>query len=282
MRRILLSAVAAGFACLPQSGIAAPPAAWSEPTAPFVILDNLYYVGTKGLAAYLIVSDGKAILLDGTLAENVGAIEDNIRSLGFKLADVKIILNSHAHYDHAAGIAGLKADTGAQFMAMAEDKSALEHGRHEGDANYTAKFPAVKVDRTLQDGDIVALGDISMKATLTPGHTKGCTTWSVNLKDGAATRRVVFPCSTSVAGNKLVGNKSYPTIVEDYRKSFGRLDAMKADLVLPAHPEFGDVFERKAKFDAGDKDAFVDADLLRKLVEKSRAAFEKELQAAKK
>ncbi len=286
MRKILVFAagisVAAGIMSSPAAR-AEQPAAWSEPTKPFKIVDDIYYVGTKGLASYLIVSDGEAILLDGTLEENVGYIEQNIQSLGFKVEDVKIIINTHAHYDHAAGIAGLKRDTGAKVMAMEQERSALESGRHEGDNIYGAtRFPAVKVDRVLHDGDTISVGSVTMTATLTPGHTKGCTTWSMSAKDGAATRQVVFPCSLTVAGNKLVGNAGHPAIVEDYEKSFEIVKSMKADVVLPAHPEFGDLFGRKAKRDAGDEDAFVDRGLLRKLADTSRAAFEKELKAAQK
>ena len=166
---------------------------------------------------------------------------------------------------------------------MEQDRSALENGRHEGDnINGATRFPAVKVDRVLHDGDTISVGSVTMTATLTPGHTKGCTTWSMSAKDGEVTRQVVFPCSLTVAGNKLVGNAGHPTIVEDYEKSFELLKSMKADIVLPAHPEFGDIFERKVKRDAGDADAFVDTGLLQKLAETSRAAFEKELKAAQK
>lgn len=284
MRKILASALTLVFILSGlASATAGQPAAWTQPTKPFRILDNIYYVGTKGLASYLIVSGGKAILLDGTLAENAGHIEDSIRSLGFKLDDVKIILNSHAHFDHAAGIARLKRDTGARFMAMEQDRWALEHGKQEGDTTYGGvPFPAVKVDKALKDGDVVTLGDIRMTATLTPGHTKGCTTWSITATDSGVARRVIFPCSITVAGNILVGNKGYPNIVMDFRRSFDRLDAMKADVVLPAHPQIADVLGREAKRKAGDRQAFVDPGLLHRIVEKSRAAFEKELKAAQR
>jgi len=284
MRKIL-SAATAIFATSYTfaAALVTQPAAWTEPTKPFKILDNIYYVGTRGLASYLVVSDRGAILLDGTLAKNAGHIEKNIRTLGFELKDVKIILNSHAHFDHAAGIAKLKQDTGAQVMAMEGDRSALENGRHEGDTNYgRATFPAVKVDRALKDGDIVAVGNVTMVAIATPGHTKGCTTWSTTAMDNGVKRRVVFPCSITVAGNILVGNKNYPGIVDDFRKSFERMSSLEADVVLPAHPEFANVFERKAKQEAGDRDAFVDTDLLPRLVAKSKTAFEKELKAAQK
>ncbi|MHA6687255.1 subclass B3 metallo-beta-lactamase [Mesorhizobium sp. A556] len=284
MRKIPVSALALAFSIsIGACAIAAPPAIWSQPTKPFKITDNIYYVGTRGLASYLLVSDGQAILLDGTLAENAGPIEDNIKALGFKLEDVKIILNSHAHYDHAAGTAQLKRDTGAIFMAMEQDRRALESGTPEGDTNYgIIRFPAVKVDKVLHDGDVVALGELRMTATLTPGHTKGCTTWSLRDTDEGTERQVIFPCSVSIAGNALVGNKGYPGIVADFRTSFERLGAMKADIVLPSHPQVTGLFERKAKLDAGDKAAFVEPGLLHDIVEQSRIAFEKELKAEQK
>lgn len=284
MRKILSSVIAILVtSCTVAAAFAAQPAAWTRPTKPFKILDNIYYVGTEGLASYLIVSDDGAILLDGTLAENAGHIEKNIRALGFELKDVKIIVNSHAHFDHAAGIARLKQDTGAKFMAMEGDRSALENGKQEGDTNYGgATFPAIKVDRVLKDGDTVALGGVKMLAMATPGHTKGCTTWSTIATDHGVSRRVVFPCSITVAGNILVGNKGYPGIVEDFRRTFERMASLEADVVLPAHPEFAGVFEREAKQEAGDKDAFVDPTLLPRMVEKSRIAFEKELKSSQK
>lgn len=284
MRKISVSMLALAFGMGSGSFVlAATPTIWSQATEPFKITDHIYYVGTRGLASYLLVSDGQAILLDGTLAKNAGPIEDNIRALGFKLEDVKIILNSHAHYDHAAGIAQLKHDTGATFMAMEQDKRALESGTPEGDTNYgIIRFPAVKVDKALHDGDVVALGDLRMTATLTPGHTKGCTTWSLTDTDAGAKRQVIFPCSISVAGNALVGNKGYPDIVKDFRTSFERLGTMKADIVLPSHPQVTGLFKQKARRDDGDNNAFVEPGLLHKIVEQSHLAFEKELKIEQK
>ena len=262
---------------------ASTPIVWSQATEPFKITDHIYYVGTRGLASYLLVSERQVILLDGTLAENVKPIEDNIEALGFKLEDVKIILSSHAHYDHVAGIAQLKHDTGAAFMAMKQDVPALESGTPEGDTNHgVVRFPAVEVDKALHDGDIVALGDLRMTATLTPGHTKGCTTWSLTDTDAGTNRQVIFPCSISVAGNALVNNMGYPDIVKDFRTSLERVGAMSADIVLPSHPEVTGLFEQKARRDNGDKNAFVEPGLLREIVEQSRLAFEKELRSEQK
>jgi len=247
------------------------PPAWTQPTAPFRIAGNIYYVGTEGLASYLIVTPKGLILLDPTMEENVPAIEANIKALGFKISDVKILLNSHAHFDHAGGLAAMKRDTGAKLDAMEGDVWALESGKHFGDQNYVGSFPSVKVDRHLKDGDKVTLGGVTMTALLTAGHTSGCTTWTTTVKLKTGMKSVVFPCSLSVAGNKLYGNKTYPGIVADYRASFKRLGAMKADIVLTAHPELSDVMGRKAS------GMWLTPGLLPKMVAESKTAFDKEL-----
>lgn len=277
--------IAAALPCAHANPFAAPKA-WFAPVAPFRIVEGVYYVGTQGLGAYLITSGRQAILLDGTMPENAAAIEKSITALGYKMNEVKIILNNHAHLDHAGAIAQIKRDSGAAVYASAEDRSALEHGRHEGDSEYAhLTFPPVAVDRVIADGETIMLGDIRLTATLTPGHTKGCTTFSMPVTEGGRTLQVVFPCSITVAGNVLVGNKSYPGIVADFDKSFARLGAMKADVVLTGHAEVADVFGRAARQKAGDKDAFVDPALLGRLVDKARADFAttlKKEQAGKK
>ncbi|OCP15837.1 subclass B3 metallo-beta-lactamase [Ensifer sp. LC54] len=253
-------------------------AEWSQPTKPFRVVGNIYYVGTKGLAAYLITSGKQAILLDGTLTSTASLVESNITALGFKLSDVKIIITSHAHFDHVAGVAQIKRDSGAKLYAIAADRWSLENGLHDGETTYKrGTFPAVKVDHVLDDGDVVTLGDASLKATLTPGHTPGCTTWSTSVTEAGRALKVVFPCSVTVAGNKLITNKRYPGIVADFETSFDLLAGMKADVVLPAHPDIADILGRAARRDAGEKDAFVDPDLLGQIVEKSSIAFTKEL-----
>jgi metallo-beta-lactamase class B len=259
------------------------PAKWREPTKPFRIVGDIYYVGTKGLAAYLIRSGGEAVLLDGTMPENAALIEANIEALGLSLSDVSIILLSHAHLDHAGALAELKRRSGAAVYVSEGDRWALENGRHDGDSSHSHyTFPPVEVDHVLKDGEIVTIGSLKLTATLTPGHTRGCTTWSVPVVENSETLRVVFPCSLSVAGNVLVDNKTYPGIADDYEKSFATVGAMKVDVVLPAHPEFGEVLERAARRDAGDEKAFVDRTLLQRIVQKSRTAFEKELSKAKR
>ena len=252
-------------------GAAAPdPPEWIQPHAPFRIVPNLYYVGTEGLASYLFVTDRGLVLLDATLPENVPQIEANIRSLGFELRDVKILLNSHAHFDHAGGFSAIKRDTGATLEVMDRDVWAVEHGRHFGDQNYVGTFPAAKVDRVLHDGSRVTLGGLTLRAVLTPGHTPGCTTWITQMSFQGAMRDIVFPCSLGVGGNILVGNKAYPGIVADYRASFARLVKLRADIVLTQHPELAEVLTRS------DADRLA-PDLLPKIVAEARANFEAEL-----
>lgn len=258
------------------------PREWREPVKPFRIVGNIYYVGMKGISAYLITSGKQAVLLDGTLEENVPAIEQNIKSLGFELSDIKILINSHAHYDHAAGLAQIKRDSGAALYASEGDKWGLEHGAQVGDITYTpGPFPPVKVDRVVRTGDSVVLGDIDLRATVTAGHTKGCTTWSMRVVEKGRPLDVVFPCGLTVAGNVLVDNKAYPGIAEDFRKTFKTLAGMKADVVLTGHPEQSGVMERQARRQAGDDNAFIDNTLLKQMVAKYQQAFEKDLAKAK-
>jgi metallo-beta-lactamase class B len=270
-----------GLACAIVASAAAAtdwPAAWHEPTEPFHVVGNIYYVGSKGIAAYLIVSPKGDILLDGTEAENGAMIERNIAKLGFNIRDVKVLLNNHAHFDHAGALAQLKADSGATFLANPRDKAILESGHITlQNSNDLLDFPPVKVDRTLRDGEVVRVGPIEMTAIFTPGHTPGCTSWTTDVRDHGRTLAVVFPCSITVGGNPLVGNKSYPDIAGDFRRSFARLERLKADVVLPGHPELADVQGRAARRRDDGPDAFVDPGQLQRLVANARRDFEQEL-----
>lgn len=263
------------LALLATPALAKDPPAWTRPTAPFRIVGPIHYVGTEGLAAYLIETSRGLILIDGTMEDNVPAIERNIAALGFRLKDVKLLLNSHAHFDHAAGLVKLKAASGAKLLASPRDRPALESGRPIGETSYgEIRFPAVRVDRALTDGRPVRLGEVTLTPTFTPGHTTGCTTWSMKVRDGGRPLDVVFPCSITVAGNRLVGNRGYPGIVGDFRASFRKLATMHADVVLPAHPEAADILGRKARRDAGERDAMLMPGLLQKMVRDAETAFE--------
>src|SRR5215213_10042926 len=192
---------------------------WTEPFPAFRIAGNLYYVGSKGLANYLITTPEGHILINSDMEANVPLIKASIESLGFKFSDVKILLISHAHYDHCGGSAMIKRLTGAKYMVMDGDVEVVESGG-KSDFQYgndpTALYPAAKVDRVLHDGDEVKLGGATLMARLTPGHTKGCTTWTMKVNDGSKLRDVVIIGSPNVnPGYKLVNNTVYPRITED-------------------------------------------------------------------
>jgi len=254
---------------------------WTQPVRPFRIAPGVYYVGTKGLAAYLITSPQGAILIDGTLEENAPLIERNIETI-VPLNQVELILYDHAHYDHVGAVARIKADTGARFVASAGDAVALRRGMPRGDTDYTAVgFSPIKIDQVIADGQSVAVGDAVLTAHLTPGHTPGCTSWSTTVRDGDRRLRVLFLCSLTVAGNVLVGNRAYPAIAADYENTFARLSAMKADIVLTSHPSMADVLGREARAEAGDRRAFIDPAALPSIVARSKADFEAALAKAR-
>jgi metallo-beta-lactamase class B len=269
----LLSLVAA-----PATAQSGPPE-WTKPVAPYRVVGSVYYVGSQGLSSYLIAGSKGHILLDGGMPQGGAAlIEANIRKLGFKLEDVKVLINTHAHFDHAGGLAQLKADTKAKLYASKADEWSLEHGVHFGDnENGPTPYPAVKVDRKIRDGKPVKLGENAITPILTPGHTSGCTTWSLPVVEGAQRLTAVFYCSTSVAGNRLVDNQAYPKIVADYRASFAKLKALPADVFLPNHPEFADLHDKRRKVAQGGANPFVDSGEMRRFVESSEAAFEEAL-----
>lgn len=272
MRRSLLLVIATGLSALTGSAAAQDPPAWTRAIAPFNVIGRIDYVGTEGLAAYLIHTPAGAILIDGTLEQNAPLIARSILARGVRVRDVKLILLSHAHFDHAGGLAALKRASGARLIAGAGDRAALESGIPPGETSYgVIRFPAVKVDRAVRDGDRVTLGGVTLTAVATPGHTPGCTSWALRLHRQGRPVDVLFACSLTVAGNRLVGNRAYPGIVADFRRSFARLAARRADVVLPFHPETVDLMGRVAR------SAVIDPAVLPKLVQDARVAFDAEL-----
>lgn len=250
---------------------AGDPPEWTQPVAPFHLIGPIDYVGTEGLGSYLIHTRAGTILIDAPMAENVAALERNIAARD-KLRNVKLILLSHAHFDHAGGLAALKRATGAKLVVGAADARAVETGTPPGETNYgVIRFPAAHVDRTIRDGETVTLGGVTLTAVATPGHTPGCTSWKMSILDRGVPRDVLFECSITVAGNRLVGNRAYPGIVGDFRRSFDRLAREKPDVVLPFHPETADVLGRAKR------DALIDPTVLPKMVQDARAAFDADL-----
>jgi len=242
----------------PKDLLAALLVKWNTPTEPFRMIGNVYYVGTDGLASYLITSPQGHILVDTVMPEATSQIKANIEKLGFKVADIKYLLNTHAHIDHTGGLAEMKQASGAQLVAGAADKPLLEGGYYPGAREETAlNFPPVKVDRTVREGDTVTLGDVTVTARETPGHSPGCTSWEFSVKDGDAARSVLIFCSGTVALNRLVTNPTYPGIVTDYKKTFARAKDMKPDVLLAPHPEMYKMAEKRAKLAEGGPNPFV-------------------------
>jgi metallo-beta-lactamase class B len=249
-------------------------AAWNRPFQPFHLIGNVYYVGAAGVSAFLIVTSSGSILLDGGLPETAPQIAQNIATLGFRLSDVKYLLNSHAHFDHAGGLAELKRLSGAAMVASKGDAPALRAGG--------PNMPGVAVDRIVEDGEALRLGDATLTAHVTPGHTQGCTTWTTTTSGEGRTYSVVFYCSTSVV-DRLVGNIGYPQIATDYEDSFRKLRALSADVFLAPHPSFFDMEnKRKQQMKAGKPNPFVDPAEFPRFVEKSAQQFRAELEARKR
>jgi metallo-beta-lactamase class B len=234
---------------------------WNKPVAPFRIAGNLYYVGATEVCSYLITTPEGHFLLDGGFVETAPQIERNITELGFKLTDVKFLLNSHAHYDHAGGLAELKKATEAKFLASVGDAPLLRVGGH-GDFRFgdTLTFPPIKPDQIVHDGESIQLDNQIMIAHLTPGHTKGCTTWTTKIRDGNKVYDVVFVGSQSALDYKFVGQESYPGITNDFEKSFALLNHLPCDIFLASHGSFFHFVEKHERLLRGDANAFIDPD----------------------
>lgn len=238
MRRVSLMLISLVVSLPGVAQYAPANAAWNQPVAPFRIADNLYYVGVKGVASYLVTTPKGDMLLDTGFRETVPLVEASIRKLGFRVEDVHILLLSHAHSDHAGGLAGMKAATHGRLLVSPGDAPVLERGGKDDFAFADRmQFPPVKVDELLKDGVPVTLGGVEMTPHFTPGHTKGCTTWTMTVRDRGQLRHVVFACSLSTPGYQVVNNPKYPGMLKDYRASIAMMRALPCDIFLAAHPE---------------------------------------------
>ena len=274
----LVSLTVAGEAQTPRDLLAAMKVKWNTPTEPFKMIGNVYYVGTDGLASYLITSPQGHILVDTVMPESTAQIKASIEKLGFKIGDIKYLLNTHAHIDHTGGLAEMKQASGAQLVAGEADRPLLEGGYYPGAQEETAlAFPPVKVDRTVHEGDTVTSGDVTLTAHETPGHSPGCTSWTFTVKDGDASRSVLIFCSATVALNRLVPNPTYLGIVDDYRKTFARAKEMKPDVLLAPHPEMYNMPEKRAKIADGAPNPFVSPGEFNAYAAKLEKAFEDSL-----
>ena len=256
------------------------PPEWTEPFPPFRIADNLYYVGSKGLANYLITTAEGNILINSDLEANVPLIQASIEKLGFKFKDTKILLISHAHWDHDAGSAKIKQLTGAAYMVMDADVPVVESGG-KADFQYNWPeflYPPTKVDRVLHDGDEVQLGGTVLVAHLTPGHTKGCTTWTMKVTDAGKTYDVVIVGSPNVnPGYKVVDNRAYPQIAQDYERMFRVLTSLPCDFFLGAHGGYFGMEQKYAHLNDGGANPFIDPTGYKRFVTDKQQEFREEL-----
>jgi metallo-beta-lactamase class B len=263
------------------SALAQASSDWTEPFPPFHIAGNLYYVGSKGLANYLITTPQGNILINSDLEANVPMIKSSIEKLGFGFIDTKILLISHAHWDHDAGSAAIKEATGATYLVMDADVPVVESGG-KSDFQYgstaASLYQPVKVDRVLHDGDEVKLGGTVLVAHLTPGHTKGCTTWTMKVTQGGQSYNVVIIGSPNVnEGYKLVHNAAYPQIAEDYERMWRVLKSLPCDIFLGAHGNYFGLEEKYARLKEGGANPFIDPDGYKKYVAQKEQDFHAEL-----
>jgi metallo-beta-lactamase class B len=254
---------------------------WTNPFPPYRIIGNVYYVGSQGLASYLITTKEGHILINSSLESSVPLIRESIEKLGFKFGDVKILLISHAHWDHCAGSASIKELTGAKYMVMDADVPEIEAGG-KGNFQYgdspTSRYQPTKVDRVLHDGEAVKLGDAVLTAHLTPGHTKGTTTWTMKAKEGNNSYNVVIIGSPNVnAGYKLVNNALYPQIASDYERMFRVLKLLPCDVFLGAHGNYYGMEAKYARMKEHAANPFIDPEGYRSYVAEREQTFRAEL-----
>ena len=226
-------------------------AAWNAPRAPFRVFGNTYYVGTAGLSAVLVTSDNDLILLDGALPQSATMIDQSIRTLGFRTEDIRLIVNSHAHFDHAGAIAALQRASGAVVAASSAGARALEQGKPVPDDPQarSSPFPPAKSVRVIADGEVLRVGTLAMTAHLTAGHTPGSTTWTWQSCEGTKCLNVVYADSlnsVSEPGFRFTGDATHPSRVESFRQSIAKVAALPCDILLTVHPEFADLSKKLA------------------------------------
>ena len=265
---LALAVASAAFAQAPHAG--------NNPFPAYRIMDNLYYVGTEDIASYLIVTPKGHFLLNSGYEDTPPMIRGSVEKLGFKITDVKILLNSQAHFDHVAGQAALQKMTGAKIYSSEREVGVLESGgKTDTRFGREVTYPAVHVDHTVSDGERVMLGGVTLTAHLTPGHSIGCTTWTMPVTDAGKIYDVVFVGGTAInPGVRLVGHPTYPRIAEDYQKTFQTLRSLKCDVFLGAHGRYYGMIGKYKRLEQGVKpNPFIDPQGYRVYVDAAESHF---------
>lgn len=273
---VLLAPVLAGAQADPTSR------SWNQPVEPYRIIGNVYYVGASDIASFLITTPQGHIILDAGFEETVPIIRDNVKKLGFKIEDVKTLIIGHAHFDHVGGLADLKALTGAKLAVSEADAALLASGGKQDflfGSRETFHFKPVQADRLLKDGDTVTLGGTTLTAHLTPGHTKGNTTWTMKVKEGNETYAVVVLGSPTInPGTVLKGMPTYPNVGEDYAKTFRILKSLPCDVFLGTHASFFDGLGKAEKLRNGAKEnPFIDPQGCRAFIDRREKMYREQL-----
>jgi metallo-beta-lactamase class B len=252
---------------------------WEEPAEPAKIVGPIYFVGTKGLGVFLFTTSEGHILMNTGMPSSGPMIVESVRKLGFRPEDIKLMINGHAHIDHAGAFAFLKQQFSAQLAVMKDDVEAMESG-DKNDFKYANDFvyPPVKVDRILRDGDTIKMGDVLLTAYHTPGHTRGATTWIANIAVDGKAYVVAFPDGAGFnPGYRLVKNPSYPGIAEDYRRTHHFLETLKPDIWLAQHNEYYDFESKRQRAQTEGMKAWIDPEGYRRFIAGKKRDFEDEV-----
>lgn len=247
-----------GLAAFAASAAQAESPDWSAPQKPFHVYGNTYYVGTTGLSAILIKTSSGLVLIDGTLEGNKAQIEANIQHLGFRVSDIRLILNSHAHFDHAGAIAALAHDSGAKVVASVAGARALSlGGKDKADPQFgeASPFTPVPSVQTIADGGVLQQGDVALTAHYTPGHTPGSTTWTWESCEASRCVHMVYADSLGAfaADGFQFSDPAHPERVADYQRGIATIATLPCDILMSPHPDQAQLLERIAKRDAGVK-----------------------------
>ena len=265
---------------LPAYAVAENPPSWTRAVKPFHVVGNIYYVGTEELGSYLLRGKDGLLLLDVPLEVNADLVLRNVEELGFDPGKIRVLLNSHAHFDHGGGLAVVRKKTGARLYLSALDAELAARGG-KGDFAFGDRYAYTPVvaDAIVKDGETVRLGDVAMTAVLTPGHTQGCTTWRTTTVHEGKPVDVLFLCSVTAPGYTLVNNEKYPHIVDDYRRSFATLRKIQPDVFLANHASFFGMADKAAKARDGGPNPFIDREEFARFLDRSWKALEAQIEA---